>query len=83
MVTMIDFFILLKYIIMLFEKAAYSEDYPKFVLIDVVLKMMLQFMLFLAEWILVMKYKKFEFCKLTYGIKFILIIGVLFTSFCF
>jgi len=37
-ITVIDFFLCLKYVIMLLEKISYSADYPPLVFIDVVLK---------------------------------------------
>ena len=83
LVLLIDFFILVKYLIMFIEKAIYAEDYPIIVTLDISLKGSLQLSLFIIEWILVLKKQLFNYCKVAYAVKFLMILIVFFQSFCF
>lgn len=74
----IDTAVLIKFIIMFAEMAIYSEDYPWMVKLDIIVKALLQICLVLVEGIFIIKNKQFQFCKATYGIKFLQILFVLF-----
>lgn len=67
-VTLIDFFILLKYVLQFWEMKAYSEDYPVRVAVPVVVKFIILFALFGIEG-LVLRRKQFQLCKGLYGLK--------------
>jgi len=56
------------------EMAVYQEDYPQVVAIELCLKTIICTFLLLFEAWFILKKKLFNFCKVTYALKLILII---------
>lgn len=77
MVSLIDTFVLIKYIVMFSEKAIYSEDYPSLVFGSVIFKFFLQITIVVIQWHYAFRKLQFKLCKLVYGLKFVEIIFAL------
>lgn len=81
--AIIDAFLLLKYVVILIESSVYSQSFPPLILIYVVFKFLLQLAIVVVEWPFIFKKLNFHLCKITYALKFVEIIFVLFQALCY
>lgn len=82
-ITIIDIFLLLKYIAMIIEMLVYKQNYPVLIMSTVLVKFVIQASIVGIQSNVVFKNKMFSYSKSTYGLKFVEILVVLFQAFCY
>lgn len=79
--VVIDFVILVKYIIQISEMHSYKEDYPQVVAAEVILKTIICWVMVMVEGLLIFKLRIFKACKVAYGLKLTKIIFIFYQAF--
>jgi len=77
MVSLIDLFVALKYLVMIAESLIYKKSYPIVILVSVLVKFTIQAAVVLVEWPFVFRKLAFHLCKITYALKFVEILFVI------
>jgi len=82
-ISIIDVALLLKFVAMLAEMYVYNKNYPVLAMIDILIKFVIQLAIVFVETIYLFQKQSFSLSKITYGLKFVQILFVLFQAFCY